>query len=178
LSSIGGSGTPTPTNVISVRGSLPKDAAVGATATATTDVFTAHGARIPLELNFTKTADGWNVQALSGGTKLGQPVALAFDSSGHASNDLTIPAAALDGVIGTTGDWPATGISLGFGSAGDATQLQLANGPATVAVAEQDGNDGQNATGIVTGVHLTADGPLLVIGGQLIPYTSITDVHS
>ena len=45
LSSIGGSGTPTPTNVISVRGSLPKDAAVGATATATTDAFTASGAR-------------------------------------------------------------------------------------------------------------------------------------
>ena len=80
-------------------------------------------------------------------------------------------------MIGTTGDWPATGITLGFGSAGDPTQLQLANGPATVAVAEQDGNDGQNATGIVTGVHLTADGPLLVIGGQHIPYTSITDVQ-
>ena len=178
LSPGGGTQEPKPTSVVSVRGSLPKDAAVGTTEVATTDAFTAQGAKVTLQLSFTKTADGWNVQAMSNGAKLGSPVPISFDTSGHASNDVTIPSAALDGIIGTTGDWPATGITLGFGEAGDSTRLQMSTGTATVAVAEQDGNDGQSATGIVTGVHITADGPMLVIGGRQIPYTSITDVQS
>jgi flagellar basal-body rod modification protein FlgD len=179
LSPAGGSTTPTPTTVISVRGSLPANAPEGATAAATTDVFTRHGAQVRIELDFTRTADGWNVQASSNGAKLGHAVPIAFNATGdRTTNDLTIPASALDGVIGTAGDWPATGITLGFGSSADPTRLQLANGPANVAVAEQNGNDGQSASGIVTGVHMTADGPQLVIGGRQIPYTSITDVQS
>jgi len=176
LAASGASATPTPTSTISVRGSLPSDAADGVTEVTTTNVFTSQGAEVPLELDFTKTSSGWTVQTLSNGSKLGSPEAITFDSSGHASNDLTIPASALDGAVGTAGDWPATGITLGFGSADDATRLQLASGPSTVGVAEQDGNDGQTATGIVTGVHITSDGPQLSIGGQLIPFASITDV--
>jgi flagellar basal-body rod modification protein FlgD len=179
LTTTGGSGTPKPTGVLSVRGSLPKDADVGATASATTNVFTEQGKKVPLELDFTKTAAGWNVQASTGGAKLGSPVAIKFDSSGdRVTTDLTIPASALDGITGTAGDWPATGLTLAFGAASDPTRLQVASGPSTVGVAEQDGNDGQTATGIVTGVHLTTDGPQLVIGGQQIPYTAITDVQT
>jgi flagellar basal-body rod modification protein FlgD len=179
LTAGGGSGTPKPTSVLSVRGSLPTDAAVGATASATTDVYTAHGKKVPVELDFTKTAAGWNVQAATNGVALGKPVAIKFDASGdRVTTDLTIPASALDGIVGTTGEWPATGLTLAFGAAGDPTRLQLASGPATVGVAEQNGNDGQTATGIVTGVHMTTDGPQLIIGGQQIPYTSITDVQS
>jgi len=179
LTANGGSGTPTPTTVMSVRGSLPTDAPTGTKATATTDVYTASGAKVALDLQFTRTDTGWTVQALNNGTALGDPVAITFDATGdHTSNDVTIPAAALDGVVGTTGDWPPTGITVAFGSTNDPSRLQLASGPANVVVAEQDGNDGQNATGIVTGVHLTTDGPQLVIGGQQIPYTSITDVQS
>ena len=179
LTANGGSGTPTPTSVIEVRGSLSKDAAVGSTSTATANVFTNQGTKIPLQLDFTKTASGWSVQASTNGAKLGSPVAISFNASGdRAINDVTIPASALNGIIGTNGDWPTTGITLGLGSASDPIRLQLASGPATVGVAEQNGNDGQTATGLVTGVHLTADGPQLVIGGQQIPYTSITDVHT
>lgn len=178
LTSVGGSGEPTPTKTISVRGTLPSDAATGTTALAATDVYTASGAKVALQLQFAKTASGWTVQAMTNGSKLGSPVAIPFDSSQHASNDITIPASALDGIVGTAGDWPATGITLGFGAAGDSTRLQIASGPATVSVAEQDGNDGQTATGLVTGVHITADGPQLSIGGALIPYTSITDVSA
>ena len=179
LAANGSTQSPRPTSVVSVRGSLPTDAAVGATATAATDVYTTKGDKIPLNLDFTKTATGWTVQAANGATKLGSPVAISFDASGdRATTDLTIPASALDGIVGTAGNWQATGISLAFGSAADPTRLQLASGPATVGVAEQDGNDGQTATGIVTGVHLTADGPQLVIGGKQIPYTSITDVQT
>ena len=179
LTANGGSGTPTPTTVMSVRGSLPSDAAVGTVKTTTEDVFTGKGTKIPLELDFTKTASGWTVQALTNGSKLGQPVAVSFSANGdRAISDVTIPATALDGIVGTSGDWPPTGITLGFGGASDPTRLQLASGAATVGAVEQNGNDGQTATGVVTSVHLTADGPQLLIGGQMIPYTSITDVTS
>jgi len=174
----GGTTAPTPTSVVSVRGTLPSGAAVGATAAARTTVYTEQGAKVALELDFTKTAGGWTVQASSNGAKLGRPVPVTFNAAGdRTTNDVTIPSAALDGVIGTAGDWPATGITLGFGAASDPTRLQLGTGPATVAVAEQNGNDGQSASGVVTGVHITSDGPQLVIGGQQIPYTSITDVQ-
>ena len=53
----------------------------------------------------------------------------------------------------------------------------LSSGPATVAVAEQNGNDGNKATGVVTGIHMTANGPQLIIGGQDIALTSISDVE-
>jgi hypothetical protein len=53
----------------------------------------------------------------------------------------------------------------------------MGSGSSTVMVMEQNGNDGTKANGVVSGVHITADGPKLVIGGQDIPYTSITDVH-
>ena len=81
LTANGGSGTPTPTTVLSVRGSLPTDAAVGAKATANTDVYTEDGVRVPLELDFTKTATGWSVQASHNGAKLGSPVAITFSDS-------------------------------------------------------------------------------------------------
>jgi flagellar basal-body rod modification protein FlgD len=178
LTAGGAAGTPTPTSVMSVRGTLPSDAAVGTTETTTTNVFTKAGTKIPLELDFTKTSSGWTVQALSNGSKLGSPIGVSFNAAGDKTiNDVVIPASTLDGAIGTAGDWPATGITLGFGSAADPTRLQLASA-STVAIVEQDGNDGQTATGVVTGVHLTADGPQLLIGGQQIPYTSITDVQS
>ena len=169
---------PTGTSIVSIRGSLPQDASVGATATATTSVFTKDGTRLPLTLTFTKTTSGWSVQAGSNGTQVGSPLAITFDSSGdHSSGNLAIPADALDNITGTSGNWPTTGITLDFGDSNDPTRLQLGSGPATVTVAEQNGNDGTNASGIVTGVHLTADGPQLVVGGQNIPLTSITDVQ-
>jgi hypothetical protein len=174
----GATATPTPTSVMSVRGTLPKDAAVGTTESTTTNVFTKSGKKIPLELDFTKTASGWNLQVLNNGSKVGPPVGVSFNSAGDRTiNDVVIPASTLNGVVGTNGDWSATGITVGFGAAGDPTHLQLA-GTSTVAIVEQDGNDGQTATGIVTGVHLTVDGPQLAIGGRQIPYTSVTDVSA
>jgi hypothetical protein len=179
LTAGGATGTPKPTGVLSVRGTLSRDAAVGTHASASTDIFTKSGAKIPIDLDFTKTASGWTVQALNNGSKLGNPVAVSFNAAGDRTiNDVTISSATLDGIVGTAGDWPTAGIMLGFGSANDPTRLQLGSGTSSVGVVEQDGNDGQSATGMVTGVHLTADGPQLVIGGQQIPYTSVTDVQS
>jgi hypothetical protein len=171
--------TPTGTSVVSIRGSLPKDAAGGAQAMVDTDIYTAAGQKIPLSLKFTKTVDGWSVQASSNGLAIGNGLALRFDASGdRLTKDLTIPAGVLNNITGTSGGWPLNGITLGFGGPSDRTRLQLSSGPATVAVAEQNGNDGNIASGVVTGIHMTVDGPLLVIGGHDIPLASISDVQS
>ncbi len=170
--------TPTPTTVVSVRGTLPKDATTGAHATAHVDVYTASGTKVPVTLDFARGADGWTLQVSSNGHDLGNSFPLQFDASGdHSNGDVSIPASALNGLAGTTGEWPPTGITLGFGGTNDPTRLQLASGPATVAIAEQNGNDGQYATGIVTGFHITADGPQLHIGTQDIPLSSVSDVQ-
>jgi flagellar basal-body rod modification protein FlgD len=179
LSAAGLPATATGTTIVSIRGSLPKDAVPGAQATANTDIYTAAGQKVPLTLKFMKTSDGWSVQATSNGQGIGNALALKFDASGdRPATDLSIPAGVLDGITGTSGGWPLNGITLGFGSANDPTRLHIASGPANVAVAEQNGNDGQNATGVVTGIHMTADGPELVIGGHNIPLASISDVQS
>jgi flagellar basal-body rod modification protein FlgD len=169
---------PTGTSIVSLRGALPKDADAGTKATATSAIFTKDGARIPLTLTFTKSTTGWSVQASSNGQSLGSPQTVAFNSSGdHTGGNLTIPASALNAISGTTDSWPSSGLTLDFGDSNDPTRLQLGSGPATVTVAEQNGNDGATASGIVTGVHLTTDGPQLVIGGLNIPLTSVTDVQ-
>jgi len=174
----GNAATPVGTSVVSIRGTLPKDADAGAKAQTATTVYTASGMKVPLTLDFTKTDTGWTLQASSSGLALGAPLPITFDASGdRTSTDLSIPSSALDGIVGTSGDWPATGITLGFGDSSDPTRLQLASGPSTVDVAEQNGNDGTSATGVVTGVHVTSSGPQLVIGGQDSPYTSVTDIN-
>ena len=170
---------PTPTSLVSVRGALPKDASVGAHATTTTQLFTGNGSKIPLTLDFTRTESGWKVQASSGGQLVGSAAPLSFDASGdRTSGNVMISRAVLDSIPGTAGNWAVNGITLAFGDSNDPTRLQLQSGPATVTVAEQNGNDGSTASGVVTGVHLTADGPQLVIGGQNIPLASITDVQA
>jgi len=178
LSANGQATQPVGTSVVSIRGSLPKDASTGAHVQTSTTIFSNSGVKLPLDLDFTKTDTGWTVQASSGGTMLGSPLDITFDASGdRTSTDLSIPPGALDNITGTSGDWPTTGLTLGFGDSSDPTRLQLASGPATVNVAEQNGNDGTSATGVVTGVHMTSSGPQLVIAGQDIPYTSVTDIN-
>jgi flagellar basal-body rod modification protein FlgD len=164
------------TTAISLRGTLPKDATTGTKAAASTDIFTNTGEKVALQLQFVKTDDGWTVQGMHNGQALGAPVAITFDAAGDHTTNLTIPAGALDQIVGTAGGWPPSGVLLAFGDTNDPTRLQLASGPATVAVAEQDGHDAKSATGVVTGIHMTADGPQLVIGGHDIPLASVTDV--
>jgi flagellar basal-body rod modification protein FlgD len=170
--------TPTATSVVSIRGTLPKDAADATKASVSTSVFTADGKKVPLTLNFTRTTDGWSVQPMSDGKALGSAQLLRFDATGDHINDLRISVESLDTIGGTSGKWPSRGIQLDFGDTSDPTRLQLADGPATASVAEQNGNDGQSASGVVTGIHLTASGPMLLIGGREIPLASVTDVQS
>jgi flagellar basal-body rod modification protein FlgD len=165
------------TTAISVRGTLPKDATTGTKAMASADVFTTNGNKVPLQLQFVKTDGGWTVQAMNDSHPLGSPITINFDAAGdHTTNNISIPADALDQIAGTTGDWSPGGVLLSFGDSNDPTRLQLASGAATVAVAEQNGHDANNATGVVTGIHMTSDGPQLVIGGHDIPLAAVSDV--
>ena len=58
-----------------------------------TDVYTEQGAKVPLELDFTKTATGWTVQASTQRreARLSRSP-ITFDATGdHTTNDVTIP---------------------------------------------------------------------------------------
>jgi Flagellar hook capping protein - N-terminal region len=179
LAAAGQPGAPIGTTIVSLRGTLPKDAASSGNTTATTDVFTRDGQKVALTLKFTKTIDGWSVQAAANGQTIGNGQLIKFDASGdRAITDVTLSAADLNKVSGTANMWPPNGLKLELGDADDPTRLHLASGPATVAIAEQNGNDGNTANGVVTGIHLTAQGPSLVIGGREVPFSAITDVKS
>jgi hypothetical protein len=169
---------PTPTSLVQVRGTLPSDAQTGASFDTTTNVYTNSGTKIPLDLKFTKTDSGWTMQPMSNGASIGPAQNITFDAGGAiSSGDISVPASALANINGTAAtDWPPSGIVVSFGEASDPTRLQLSSGASTIGVVEQNGNDGNTATGVVTGMHMTADGPTLVIGGQDIPYTSVIDV--
>jgi flagellar basal-body rod modification protein FlgD len=170
---------PTATTNVALRGTLSKDAAEGTHVTTDTDVFTRAGTKIPLTLNFTKTADGWTMQAESGGANIGGPKLVQFDATGdHAVNDVTISSTDLDTINGTSGTWATNGLTIAFGTTADPTRLQLAAGDSNIAVLGQNGNDGNTTIGLVSGIHMTSDGPQLVIGGQDIPLSSVTDVQA
>ena len=170
---------PTATTNVALRGTLSKDAVEGTHVTTDAEVFTRMGTKIPLTLNFTKTADGWTMQAASGGANIGGPKLVQFDAAGdHAVNDVTLASSDLDAITGTAGTWSTNGLTIAFGSAADPTRLQLGAGDSNIAVLGQNGNDGNTTIGLVTGIHMTSDGPQLVIGGQDIPLSSVTDVQA
>jgi flagellar basal-body rod modification protein FlgD len=170
---------PKATSTISVGGSLPKDAAVGTRVSTTTDVFTSAGQKVPLKLEFTRSTTGWDVRASSNGTSIGNPFSITFDGVGErTSSDVSIPAAGLDLLAGTTGTWPAAGITLQFGTATDPNRLHVGEGVANVAVREQNGTDGQTRTGYVTGIKVTADGASVQVNGSDIPVSSVVQVKS
>jgi Flagellar hook capping protein - N-terminal region/FlgD Tudor-like domain len=170
---------PTATTNVALRCVLSKDAPAGTHVTTDTDVFTRTGTKVPVSFNFTKTADGWTMQASSGGANIGGPTLVQFDAAGdHAVNDITITASDLNTINGTSGTWGTNGLTVGFGTSADPTRLQLAAGNSNLAVLGQNGNDGNTTIGLVTGIHMTSDGPQLVIGGQDIPLSSVTDVQA
>ena len=51
-------------------------------------------------------------------------------------------------------------------------------GTSKMAVLEQNGGDGTSLSGIVTGIHITADGPQLEIDGRDVPLASVMEVQA
>jgi flagellar basal-body rod modification protein FlgD len=174
-----GTQPPEGTTVVRVGGRLPEHATVGTRVKTATSVYTENGKAVPLQLEFTRTATGWDVRVSSGTTPVGGPMAISFDAVGErTSGDLSIAASALDGIAGTIGTWPAAGITLQLGDSTDAHRLHLGDGIAEVAVREQNGSDGQTRTGIVTGIRINADGAHVQIDGDDVPVSSVTQVNA
>src|SRR3984957_13749464 len=71
------------TSKVTVGGNLAQDAPVGANVTVNTTAYNNIGTQIPLQLQFTRTADGWSMQASSGGQAIGSPSDITFDATGE-----------------------------------------------------------------------------------------------
>jgi flagellar basal-body rod modification protein FlgD len=167
------------TSKVTVGGNLAQDAPVGAHVSVDTTAYNNIGTQVPLELQFTRTANGWSVQAASNGQAIGSPSNITFDATGQrTSADITLSESDLDSLPGTTGTWPATGMTISMGAATDPNRVEMGAGTSNVAVLEQDGGDGQSLTGVVTGIHVTADGPQLEIDGRDVPLSSVMEVQA
>jgi len=167
------------TSTVSVGGNLAQDAPVGAHVTLNSTAYNNIGSQVPLQLQFTRTADGWSMQASSDGKPIGAPSDITFDASGQrTSGDVTLSVGALDAVPGTSGTWPTAGITINMGAASDPSRVEMGPGASRAAVLAQNGGDGHTLTGIVTGVHITADGPQLEIDGRDVPLASVTEVQA
>ena len=75
--------TATATTNVSVGGNLAQDAPVGAHVNLNTTMYNNVGTKVPLQLQFTRTADGWSVQPSSGGNAIGSPQNVTFDATGR-----------------------------------------------------------------------------------------------
>ncbi len=167
------------TSTVSVGGNLSQDAPVGAHVTVNTTAYTNIGSQVPLQLQFTRTAAGWSMQAASDGTLIGAPSDITFDAAGQrTSSDVTLSEGALDKVGNTTGTWPTAGVTINLGAPNAANRIAMGPGASNAAVLAQNGGDGHTLTGIVTGVHVTADGPQLEIDGRDVPLASVTEVQA
>jgi len=167
------------TSTVTVGGNLAQDAPVGAHVTTDTTAYNNIGTPIPLQLQFTRTADGWSMQASSNGQSIGSPSDVTFDATGQrTSADITLSASDLDTVTGTAGTWPPAGMTINLGAANDPNRVEMGAGVSNAAVLQQDGGDGQTLSGIVTGIHVTSNGPQLEIDGRDVPLSSVTEVQA
>jgi len=167
------------TTEVRVGGNLAQDAPVGAHSTVSTSIYNNVGTKVPLDLQFTRTANGWTMQASSKGQLIGPARNLTFDASGErTSTDFTLALGDLDGLDGTSGTWPSAGVTIAMGSPNDADRVEMGSGTSKVAVLEQNGGDGSSLAGVVTGIRITADGPLLQIGGRDVPLASVMEVQA
>jgi flagellar basal-body rod modification protein FlgD len=171
--------TPAATTNVMIGGNLSDDAPVGKRVNVTTSVFNQIGTKIPLQLEFTRTADGWSMQASSKGQNIGGPKAITFDGTGErTSANITLSASDLDNLPDTHGTWPAAGFTVTMGDPADPGRLAMGSGASNVAVFEQDGGNGQSLTGVVTGIQITVDGPQLLIDGRSVPLSAVMEVQA
>jgi len=167
------------TTAVTVGGNLAKDAPVGAHTEVKSQVYNNVGKKIPLDLQFTRTENGWTVQASSKGQLIGPARNVTFDATGQrTSTDFTLDRGDLDDLDGTTGTWPAAGVTVQMGSPNDPNRIEVGAGTSKIAVLEQNGGDGSSLAGVVTGIRITADGPLLQIGGRDVPLASVMEVQA
>ena len=167
------------TSTVSVGGNLAQDAPVGARTTVNATMYNNVGTKVPLDLQFTRTANGWTMQPSSNGTNIGPATNVTFDATGQrTSTDVTLNLSDLDNLDGTSGTWPPAGVTIAMGSPNDPNRVEMGAGTSKMAMLEQNGGDGQTLAGVVTGIHITTDGPQLQIDGRDVPLSSVMEVQA
>ncbi len=177
-------GAPTVTTVARIGGNLSNDTPLGAKVTTDSTIYTSKGTNIPVQVEFTKLADGadgshhWTARAFIGTTRIGAAFNVDFDASGNrTSPDPKLTVGDLDGIPGAKGQWDPSGVRLDFGTASDSQRLRTSNSVSNVTTSSQNGTDGRTITGIVSGTKFTIDGPLLLIGGKEYALGNVTEVR-
>ena len=178
------SGTPNVTTVVHLGGNLSVDDSVGTKTSTSATLYTTKGTPVPVRLELTKLADGsdgtkhWQARAFVSTTQIAGPFAVDFDSHGErTSPDITLTASQLATIPDTNGAWDPNGIRLDLGDATSANRLRVATGADSPTTFGQNGSDGTTASGVVTGVQFTINGPLLTINDKQYHLTDVTDVH-
>jgi flagellar hook protein FlgE len=138
---------PVMTKNVSLGGNLPSDTAVGGTLNVSPTLYNSLGTKVSVRVEFTKIANAagqinWQVRTYdSANNVLAGPTALNFDLNGERlSANITLTQAQLNAITGTTGTWPAAGITLDLGAATDTDRMTGASGLNSVGFLSQDGS--------------------------------------
>jgi flagellar hook protein FlgE len=145
---------PVSTTSVSIGGNLPSDAANGDKINVSPTIYNSLGTKLSIRVEYTKIANtagavNWQVRTYdAAGNLLAGPAAadnttvnLAFNLAGdRTSLPITITQAQLNAIAGTTGTWPAGGITMDMGAATDADRLTGAAGLNSVGFLSQDGS--------------------------------------
>jgi flagellar hook protein FlgE len=147
---------PVATTTVSLGGNLPSDTAVGDTLNVSPTLYNSLGTKVSVRVEFKKVADtapaagpppvagsiNWQVRTYdTAGNVLAGPSNLTFDLAGErTSGALTLTQAQLNNIAGTSGTWPAAGVTLDMGAAGDADRMTGASQLNSVGFLSQDGS--------------------------------------
>ncbi|MGI9612997.1 MAG: flagellar hook protein FlgE [Acidimicrobiales bacterium] len=141
------------TSEINLGGNLPSEAVIGATQVSSLAVYDSQGARIDLELTFTKTAvNAWNLTAAYGNPPSAVAVsdsALTFGTDGRIVSPADFNANIAAGSIPNVGD-----IALTLGGVGVSSEVTQLAASGSVSAVTQDGS----TTGQLIGVSVGQDG--------------------
>jgi flagellar hook protein FlgE len=148
--------SPVTTQTVSLGGNLPSNTTVGDTINVSPTIYNALGTKVSVRVEFTKVADtapavgppavagsvNWQVRTYdSANNVLAGPTNLTFDLNGErTSGNITLTQAQLNAIAGTSGTWPAGGISLDMGASTDSDRITGAANLNSVGFLSQDGS--------------------------------------
>jgi flagellar hook protein FlgE len=164
---------PVATTSVSIGGNLPSDATTGDKINVSPTIYNSLGTKLSIRVEYTKIANtagavNWQVRTYdSAGNLLAGPALadnttanLVFDLAGdRTSGAITLTQGQLNAIAGTTGTWPAGGITMDMGAPTDSDRLTGAAGLNSVGFLSQDGSGigslvsfSVGSDGMITGV--------------------------
>jgi flagellar hook protein FlgE len=148
--------SPVMTNTVSLGGNLPSNTTVGDTINVSPTIYNALGTKVSIRVEFTKVADtapavgppavagsvNWQVRTYDAANNvIAGPSNLTFDLGGErTSGNLTLTQAQLNAIAGTSGTWPAGGVTLDMGASTDSDRITGAANLNSVGFLSQDGS--------------------------------------